>query len=228
MYECVFVLDCAINEEIKDMVFLVDISYNAESSEFQMIKELVDNITTNLRVGSPESSVALILFDNITQISFTLEAITLSQAINPRLNVYSRNTSAALSLLLSSTQNGSLGIRNETSKIAIVITGGQSDDPNFTQSAAAALHAANIFDVYAVGYDSADIFELNTIATGPDFVYVTDIEELQTNVLCSCKTFNILCCVIYDTLLHTYTHVRVLCIKYKRLSPDYFQVSKLD
>ena len=212
MYKCAFVLDCAINKEIKDMVFLVDISYNAESSEFQMIKELVGNITTNLRVGSPESSVALILFDNITHISFTLEAITLSQAINPRLNVYSRDTSAALSLLLSSAQNGSLGIRNETSKIAIVITGGQSDDPNSTQSAAAALHAANIFDVYAVGYDSADIFELNTIATGPDFVYVTDIEEIQTNVLCSCKTFSTLCCVIYDTLLHMYTHVRVLCM----------------
>ena len=178
------------------MVFLVDISYNAESPQFQMIKELIDNITISLRVGSPESSVALVLFDNVTHISFTLEAInsisSLSQAINPRLNIYSRDTSAALSLLLSSAQNGSLGIRNETSKIAIVITGGQSDDRNSTQSAAAALHAADIFDVYAVGYGRADIYELNAVATAPDFVYVTDIEELQTNVLCSCKTLNIL------------------------------------
>ena len=82
------------------------------------------------------------------------------------------------------------------SNIAIVITGGRSDDYYSTQSAAAALHAANIFDVYAIGYQSANIYELNTIASDPDFVYFTnfndrfDIEELRMNVtdqLCSCK-----------------------------------------
>ena len=189
-----------------------------------MIREFVDNITINLKLNSPESSVAVILFDYTARIYFNLEAhtslSTLSPAINPGLPYYygySRDTAAALRLLLSSAENGSIGIRNETSNIAIVITGGQSNSQFSTQSAAAALHAANIFDVYAIGYNGANVNELNTIASDPNFVYFTnfydiyDIEELQMNItaqLCSCKNFNF----FYHTdinilsLLHIYVN----------------------
>ena len=208
MYICLYTLfslpiDCVI-DGVKDVVFLIDTSYNTGSYRFQMIREFVDNITISLKLSSPESSVGVILFDNTTHIQFNLEAhtslSTLSPAINPGLpyffNGYGRDTAAALNLLLSSAQNGSLGIRNGTSSIAIVITGGRSDGNYSTQSAAAALHAANIFDVYAIGYGSADINELNTIASDPNLVYFTNfyniyvIEELLMNVtdqLCSCK-----------------------------------------
>ena len=197
-----YILDCTI-DGVKDIVFVIDSSYYVGSYQFQMIREFVDNITVSLKLNSPDSSVAVILYDYTARIYFNLEAhtslSTLSSAINPGLPYYygyGRNTSAALRLLLSSAQNGSLGIRNETSNIAIVITGGRSDDYYSTHSAAAALHAANIFDVYAIGYDSANIYELNTISSDPHFVYFTnfynryDIEELRMNVtdqLCSCK-----------------------------------------
>ena len=191
-------------DEVKDVVFIIDTFYDIGSDRFQMIREFVDNITINLKLNTPGSSVGVILFYDFAHIEFNLTTYTnlsmLSPAINPGLpyNSYGfrRNTAAALNLLLSSAQNGSLGIRNETSHIAIVITGGQSDNQYFTQSAAAALHAANIFDVYAIGYNSADINELNTIASDPNFVYFTnfsnvfDVEQLQVNVtdqLCSCK-----------------------------------------
>ena len=164
----------------------------------------MDNITISLKLKAPESSVGVILFDNSARIVFDLEEhtnlSTLSPAINPGLPHnyygYSRDTAAALDLLLSSAQNGSLGIRNEASKIAVIITGGKSDNNYSTQSAAAALHAANIFDVYAIGYGSADINELNAIASDPNFVHhlnlniTSDFEKMQMNVidqLCSCK-----------------------------------------
>ena len=207
-YICLYIYaDCTI-DGVKDIVFVIDSSYNYFGSQvFQVIREFVDNITISVKLNSPESSVGVILFDDYAYIEFNLEEYpslsALSRAINPGLSYsynYGRDTAAALELLLSSVQNGSLGIRNETSKIAIVITGGQSNNPNSTQSAAAALHAANIFDVYAIGYGSADINELNTIASGPNFVYFADIyyyynygfviEELRMNVtnqLCSCK-----------------------------------------
>ena len=194
--------DCTI-DGVKDIIFLIDTFYTIGSYQFQMIREFVDNITINVKLNSPESSVGVILFDNFARIQFNLEAhtslSTLSPAINPGLpynNGYGRNTAAALNLLLSSAQNGLLGIRNETSNIAIVITGGRSNSNYSTQFAAAALHAANIFDVYAIGFNNADINELNTIASDPNFVYYTnfynryDIEELLMNVtyqLCSCK-----------------------------------------
>ena len=184
-------------------MFVIDTSYYVGSYQFQMIREFVYNITVSLKLNSSDSSVGVILYDYTARIHFNLEAhtslSTLSPAINPGLPYYygyGRDTAAALRLLLSSAQNGSLGIRNETSNIAIVITSGRSNNQNSTQSAAAALHAANIFDVYAIGYDRADIYELNTIASDPHFVYFTnfyntyDIEELRINVtdqLCSCK-----------------------------------------
>ena len=194
-----FWTDCTV-DEVKDVVFIIDTSSNIGSLQFQMIRDFVDNITISLKLNSPESSVGVILFDNYARIQFNLEAHTnlsaLSPAINPGLpynNGYDRDTAAALNLLLSSTQNGSLGIRNETSNIAIVITAGRSNSVYFTQSAAAALHAANKFDVYAIGISSANINELYTIASDPHFVYFTyryDIEELRINLrnqLCSCK-----------------------------------------
>ena len=184
-------------------MFVIDSSYYVGSYQFQMIREFVDNITVSLKLNSPESSVAVILYDYTARIHFNLEEYTslsiLSSAINPGLPYYygyGRNTAAALRLLLSSAQNGSLGIRNETSNIAIVITSGWSNSYYSTQSAAAALHAVNIFDVYAIGYNNANIYELNTIASDPHFVYFTNfynrynIEELKMNVidqLCSCK-----------------------------------------
>ena len=191
-----------------------------------MIREFVDNITVNLKLNSPESSVAVILFDYTARIYFDLEAhsslSTLSPAINPGLPYYygyGRDTAAALRLLLSSAENGSLGIRNETSNIAIVITGGQSNSQFSTQSAAAALHAANIFDVYAIGYNSANVSELNTIASDPNFVYFTnfydiyDIQELQLNItdqLCSCKYFKFLYFIIqFVTNVNGYVHAYV-------------------
>ena len=197
-----FFTDCTI-DKVKDIVFVIDTSYGIGSYQFQKIREFVDSITISLKLNSPESSVGVILFDNFAHILFNLKAhtnlSTLSPAINPGLpynNGYGRDTAAALNLLLSSAQNGSLGIRNETSNIAIVITGGRSDSNYSTQSAAAALHAANIFDVYAIGYGNADINELNTIATDSNFVQdinlsdTSDFVKIKMNVvdqLCSCK-----------------------------------------
>ena len=194
--------DCTI-DVVKDIVFVIDTTNSIGTFRFQMVREFVDNLTINLKLHSPESSVAVILFDNFARIQFTLgvhtSLTTLSPAINPGLPYFrglGTDTARALRLLLSSAQNGLLGIRNDSSNIAIVITDGRSNNQFSTRSAAAALHAANIFDVYAIGYGSADINELNTIASDPNFVYFTDffdrfdIQQLQMNVsnqLCSCK-----------------------------------------
>ena len=202
--------DCT-TDEVKDTVFLIDTSYNTRSHQFQTIREFVDNITISLKLNTPESSVGVILFDYDAHIEFNLTTYTslstLSPAINPGLPYnkgFSRNTAAALNLLFSSAENGSLGIKKERSNIAVVITGGPSDSSFSTQSVAAELHAANIFDVYAIGYNNADINELNTIASDPNFVYFTkyfhnthNVEELLMNVtdqLCSCKQYDLFDC----------------------------------
>ena len=196
-------VECTINI-VRDIVFVIENNLNIGFNRFRIIRELVNNITIDLKLISPKSSVGVITYGHIADIQFNLEAhtnlTTLSPAINPGLPLnyrYGRDTAAALRLLLSSAQNGSLGIRNDTSNIAIVITGRHSNPQIYLQSSAAALHAANIFDVYAIGFYGANLNDLNTIASGPDFVYFVnsiynnyEVEKLQIDItdgICSCK-----------------------------------------
>ena len=204
LYLCIILLtDCMI-DEVKDIVFVIDTSYSIDFYQFRKVMEFVDSITINLKLNSPESLVGVILFDNLANILFNLEEHTRLSTLSPAINLgllynyygYGRDVAAGLNLLLSSAQNGSLGIRNETSNIAIVITGGRSNNQFSTQSSAASLHAANLFDVYAIGYGNADINELNEVASDSNFVYYTNFNEthgikefikIVTNQLCSCK-----------------------------------------
>ena len=177
------------------MVFVIDTSGSIGSSRFQLIREFTVNITTELIHNSPGSLFGVILFDRNAHIQFSLQTYTnpssLLSAINnlPYDGGPSTDTDEALTLLLSTAQNGSLGLRNDSTKVAMVITDGQSTSQTATLSAAAALHASNIFEVYAVGVDGADLTELEGIASSPHFVFFTNsfnstgLQQLQDSVL---------------------------------------------
>jgi len=137
--------------------------------------------------SSPQSRVGVILFESFARIQFNLRdhtsLSTLLPAINPGLpyNGGGTDTAGALRLLLSSSQNGILGIRSGVRNVAIVITDGRSNSRSATLSAAASLHTANLFEVYAIGVDGADITELNAIASNPEFVFFSN--QFNTAVL---------------------------------------------
>ena len=183
------------------MVFVIDVSNNIGSSHFQLIRECTANITAELLHDSPRSSVGVILFDSYAYIQFSLQTYTSLNSLLSAINnlPYSgggTDTAEALTLLLLSAQNGTLGLRNNSSKVAIVITDGQSNNQSATLSAAAALHASNIFDVYAVGVDEADQTEVQEIASSPNFVFFANsfdgnhLKQLQSKILlqlCNCK-----------------------------------------
>ena len=180
---------------VLDVVFVIDTSGSIGSSHFQLIREFTANITTELIRNSPRSSVGVILFSSNAHIQFSLQIYTslnsLLSAINnlPYDDGPRTDTDEALRLLLSTAHNGVLGLRNDSSKIAIVITDGQSNNQAATLSAAAKLHASNIFDVYAVGVDGAYLPELQGIASSPDFVFFTNsfnssgLQQLQDKLI---------------------------------------------
>jgi len=181
---------------------MIDTSVSIGSSHFQLIREFTANITTELISNSPRSAVGVILFGSNARIQFNLQAhtslSTLLSAIN-RLPYRGglTDTAGALTLLLSSARSGVLGLRNDSSHVAIVITDGESNSRSATLSAAAALHASNIFDVFAIGVDGADVTELQAIASNPEFVFFTNsfnlsniLQQLQDRILsqlCTCK-----------------------------------------
>ena len=187
------------------MVFLIDTSGSIGSSRFELIKEFTANITTELISNSPNSAVGVILFAGYAYIRFNLQAYTTLNALllaidNLPYSGGGTDTDEALTLLLLSAQNGALGLRNDSSKVAIIITDGHSNNPSATSSAAAGLHASNIFDIYAVGVGGADRNELEIIASDLEFVFFTSsfdntgLQQLLDTLLqqlCDCKHLRI-------------------------------------
>jgi len=194
------------------VVFVVDTSNNIFGfSKFQLVRKLIINIATFLNIISPKSLFGLITFDNYTRFQFGISTYTdlstLLPAINPGLPYYrgyNTNTSDALNLLLSGAREGGfLGLRKETSNVAIVITNDLSNSFSSLQSAANSLHAASIFDVYAVGIEIRRnrLNKLRLIASDPSLIFFTrylsssTAQQLEQDVvkqLCSSKSIKIL------------------------------------
>ena len=177
-------------------MFVIDTSGSIGTTHSQLIREFTDDIAAELIRNSPESAVGKILFDSSApHVQFNLHSNTslnsLLSAIDDLLNSGGlSDTDEALQLLLSIIQNRVLGLGGDSSKVVIVITDGQSSSSSAILSAvSAALHALNIFDVYAVGVGGANLTELEEIASNPEFVFFTssfngtDLQQLQDGIL---------------------------------------------
>ena len=173
---------------------MIDTSGSIRADRFQLIREFVANVTTELINESPGSAVGVILFSNSAHIEFNLTAHTslnaLLSAINELPYIDGRtNTADALTLLLETAQNGTLGLRNNSLNSTIVITDGESTNQSATILAANTLRASNIFDVYSVGVGNADLTELNRIASSPELVFHTSsfnsdgLQQLEDELL---------------------------------------------
>ena len=205
MYVSHFTLDCS-RRVGRDIVFVIDTSSSFGSSGFQLVRELTENITINLKRNSPETLFGLITFDDFARFEFNItrhtDLSTLLPAINPGLPYYGghrTNTARALYALLSgSVEDGFLRLRNKTSKVAIVITDGSSSSLSSIRSAANSLHAANIFDIYAIGVRNYRYSELQLIASNASFIFTRSYLTSRTaqllgdtviKQLCSSKIF---------------------------------------
>jgi len=134
----------------------------------------------------------VIVFSGRARIQFNLQQHT---STDPLLTAISglryprggTDTDEALELLISSAQDGTMGLRDGRTHVAIVVTDGESNDPASTTAAADALHASGIYQVYAAGLGGAVLDELNDIASDPSLVFITDdfdsdsVNELTNN-----------------------------------------------
>lgn len=165
---------------VQDVVFVIDTS-SSSNFHFQQIKELIANIIVKLIGGSARNAkaVGVILFSSNAHVEFNLQPYTnlstLLSAIDqlPYDRRAASETAKALTLLLLTAQNGTLRLRDDSTKVAIVITDGDSTNHSATLSAANALHSSNIFNVYAVGLGTANLLELRAIASSFEFVFIS-------------------------------------------------------
>ena len=167
-------------------MFVLDSSGSIGAPNFQLIKEFVANIATDLDIGPDNSQVGVIVFSSSAAVQFSLNTysdknLLLSAIAAIPYTGGGTNTAAGLNLLLT---QGFLGARPKSQafpRVAIVVTDGQSNDRAATIAAAQTVHATGI-TVFAAGISGAVIEELNAIASGPEYVQFIgsfSIEEVQ-------------------------------------------------
>ena len=165
-----FSLECS-----SDWIFILDNSGSIGSSDFNLIREFVAQISSSLEIGLQRNLVSVISYADSASLHFGLTRHTdkssLLQAI--RAVPYTgggTNTAAALQLLQN---NPSLGLRNGYRHIVVFLTDGRSSDTRETLRIASQIHSTNIYDIISIGIGNANVQELEGIASDSNFVFMT-------------------------------------------------------
>ncbi|XP_065920074.1 uncharacterized protein [Dysidea avara] len=160
-----------------DLVFIIDSSGSIGSSNFNALKQSIENIVTPLTISRRGTRVAVVQFSTDVSLLFNLNAHeekeSLLEAIrNIRYIGGFTDTAEALRLLRTSTLNELLGVRPvEGIPVAILITDGQSNNPTDTKLQALALRNSTEFEVFVVGIgNNVRKDELINIAGDPQSV----------------------------------------------------------
>ena len=166
------------NVPCMDAVIVLDISLSISSDvNFNLMKDFVTRAIQLVNVSAECSHAAVILFAANATIRFDLDDYTekalLIEAVNAitwsnfdRTTRRGTNTPAALDLMLEAGRNGTLGLRDNTLHIGVVITDGNpylmhiseslSNDiaVERTEAAGDRLHKSGLYDqVYAIGIE---------------------------------------------------------------------------
>ena len=167
-------------------MFVLDSSGSIGTANFQLIRESVANITTDLDIGPDDSQVGVIVFSSSTAVHFSLNTYSVKNLLLSAIAAIpytsgGTNTAAGLNLLLAQGFDGARPTSQGIPRVAIVVTDGRSNSRAATIAAAQAVHAAGV-TVFAAGIGNTDATELDAIASRPEYVeHITgfNTEELQ-------------------------------------------------
>ena len=152
--------------ENTDITFVSDTSGNVGSTNFQYVREFIEDIVLEMNISPNNRRVAVILFDHEAKLDFNLNQYTDKASMITAIHTLQytgggTDIPRALDLLRTSAQDGSLGIRNCTRQIVIFLTDGVGGD---VRQSARELAATNIFQLFSVGIANAALDQLNLIA----------------------------------------------------------------
>ena len=206
VYGYYFVEGCTI--PCIDGVFILDVSQSIPTEEdFQLMKDFVARTFPLVNISANCSRAGLILFASDARIEFNLNEYTDEASLRNALNNVTlrgvsansfrqgTNTPAALNLMRTAAQDGSLGLRDDRVQVAVVITGGRPslrhigipsarEADEQTEHAGNILHDADIYEqIYAIGIEGGrgEIRDtLRFIADPPEltFLIATFSQEL--------------------------------------------------
>ena len=169
------------------MFFVIDESSSVGSDNFELIKEFISNITNTFEIAHDNVQVGLMSFSTSPIFQFHLNMSTSRSSVLDAIDSLQyngsdeRNVADALDAVGTEAfteENGARPASEGVPKIVIVIISGESNDYEGTLLAAERLHDnGNI--VFAIGFDGANINELNGIASDSAYVFFNNIFDRE-------------------------------------------------
>ncbi|XP_034461875.1 collagen alpha-1(XXVIII) chain-like isoform X2 [Hippoglossus hippoglossus] len=177
-------------ERPMELVFVIDSSESVGPENFEIIKNFVSALVDRVTVGRNATRIGLVLYSLEAKLMFNLARYVSKQDIKQAIGTIpymgeGTNTGTAIR---KATQEAFYSSRAGVSKVAIVITDGQTDkrEPVKLDIAVREAHAANI-EMFALGIvNTTDptqaefLRELNLIASDPDAEHMFPIDDFNT------------------------------------------------
>uniref|UniRef100_A0A8C0T384 Collagen alpha-3(VI) chain n=1 Tax=Canis lupus familiaris TaxID=9615 RepID=A0A8C0T384_CANLF len=163
----------------RDIIFLLDGSFNVGKANFPYVRDFVMNVVNNLDVGSDNIRVGLVQFSDTPVTEFSLNTYQTKSDLLAHLRQLQLkggsglNTGSALSYVHANhfTEAGGSRIREHVPQLLLLLTAGRSEDAYLP--AANALARAGVL-TFCVGANQANRAELEQIAFNPSLVYLMD------------------------------------------------------
>ncbi|XP_056003035.1 cartilage matrix protein-like isoform X1 [Ostrea edulis] len=190
-----------------DIAFLIDSSGSESGSNFENERNFISMVASEFSYGYNDTMIAVSQFATVarTDIFFTqypdktalMEAIARISWMNGESNTHlglrelAHNVFHTKHMHVHGHHHGhqsvTYGPRSQSTKIAVVLTDGQSLEPLLTRKSAATLHAMGV-EVFAIGMGRhVDSSELLTIASDKDHIYqvptTNDLESIHTKIV---------------------------------------------
>lgn len=177
-------------ERPMELVFVIDSSESVGPENFEIIKDFVNALVDRVTVGRNATRIGLVLYSLEVKLVFNLARYVTKQDIKQAIrNIpYMGEGTYTGTAIRKATQEAFYSSRVGVSKVAIVITDGQTDkrEPVKLDLAVREAHAANI-EMFALGIvNTSDptqaefMRELNLIASDPDTEHMFLIDDFNT------------------------------------------------
>ncbi|KAM4537964.1 uncharacterized protein V3H82_023727 isoform 1-T2 [Fundulus diaphanus] len=177
-------------ERPMELVFVIDSSESVGPDNFEIIKGFVTTLVDRVTVGRNATRIGLILYSLEVKLVFNLARYNSKEDVKQAIrNIpYMGEGTHTGTAIRKATQEAFYSSRLGVSKVAIVITDGQTDkrEPVKLDIAVREAHAANI-EMFALGIvNSSDptqadfLRELNLIASDPDSEHMFLIDDFNT------------------------------------------------
>uniref|UniRef100_A0A8C8A371 Collagen, type XXVIII, alpha 2b n=1 Tax=Oryzias sinensis TaxID=183150 RepID=A0A8C8A371_9TELE len=177
-------------ERPMELVFVLDSSESVGPENFEIIKDFVMALVDRVTVGSKATRIGLVLYSLDVNLVFDLLRYSTKEDIKLAIRsiAYMGEGTYTGTAIRKATQEAFSRSREGVSKVAIVITDGQTDkrEPVKLDVAVREAHAANI-EMFALGIvntsdPTRDDFlrELNLIASDPDKEHMFLIDDFNT------------------------------------------------